>query len=297
MSYNFIFVLQLRLLCWQNLISWGYKPSGVFTLWHVLVQIISNKLLKQYLSDAPPCLCGLFGFFNPTELCEFAFTCMAPALRLSRESGQQRDAKTVKKWGNGEKKKWRPQWTGPLGAARKEMETLGTHEPCKYPVEGNAVPPSLIKLQGFELQRLQYQSLPKGIITQVCGGPLCPMLLEVMLHRPVLTQEDAWVRLNRRSERLLFSMALFPPAWARQLQRDAESGTSKPRSLSSSWNQCVLQIRKLHINALVLFLLIIFQHCLLIILTPWSNFSSHPLAAHFVLYSCHAHSHSKPAVP
>lgn len=89
----------------------------------------------------------------------------------------------------------------------------------------------------------------------------------------------------------------FSPAWARQLQCDAESGTSKPCSLSSSWNQSVLQIRKLHINALVLFLLIIFQHCLLIILTPWSNFSSHPLAAHFVLYSCHAHSRSKPAVP
>lgn len=114
----------------------------------------------------------------------------------------------LKSEGMGEKKKW-PQGTGPLGAARKETETLGTHEPCKYPVEGNAVPPSLTKLQGFRLQRLQYQSLPKGIITQVCGGPLCPVLLEVMLHRPVLTQEDARVRLNRRSERLLFSMALF----------------------------------------------------------------------------------------
>lgn len=39
----------------------------------------------------------------------------------------------------------------------------------------------------------------------------------------------------------------------------------------------VLQISKLHTDALGLFLLIIFQHRLLIILTPRSHFSSHPL--------------------
>lgn len=44
----------------------------------------------------------------------------------------------------------------------------------------------------------------------------------------------------------------------------------------------VLQIRKLHINALVLFLFITTQHCLLIILTPQNDFSSHP---HCSLYS------------
>ena len=103
------------------------------------------------------------------------------------------------------------------------------------------------------------------------------------------------MRLNRRSEQLLFSTLLLPPAWVRWLQRDAEPGTSKPHFLSSLCIQSVLQIRKLHINALVLFLLIIFQRCLLIILTPRSDFSSHPPAAHFVLYSCHAHGRSKPA--
>lgn len=116
-----------------------------------------------------------------------------------------------------------------------------------------------------------------------------------MLCRPMLSQEDARVRLNCRSERLLFSTLLLPPAWAQWLQRDAESGASEPRSLSSSCNQSVLQIRKLHVNASVLFLLIISQHCLLIILTPRSDFSSHPPAAHFVLYSRRARGRSKPA--
>ena len=105
------------------------------------------------------------------------------------------------------------------------------------------------------------------------------------------------MRSNRRREHPLISPLLFPLAWARRLQRDAKLGTSKPRSLSSSCNQSILQIRKLHVNALVLFLLIIFQHCSLIILTPRSNFSSHPTAAHFVLYSCRACGRGKPAAP
>lgn len=87
------------------------------------------------------------------------------------------------------------------------------------------------------------------MIRRVCGGPLCPVLLEVMLCRPTLVQEDARARSTRGSERFLFSTWLLPPAWARWRQRDAEPGTSERRCLSSSCNQSVLQIRKLHINA------------------------------------------------
>lgn len=111
---------------------------------------------------------------------------------------------------------------------------------------------------------------------QIYGGLLHPVQLEVMLCRPVLTEEDAWVELSHRSQKCLCSASLLPLAWAQRLQCDADPGTPKPRSLSSSCNQSVLQIRKLHINASVLFLLFIIQHCLLIILTPQSYFSSPP---------------------
>lgn len=68
----------------------------------------------------------------------------------------------------------------------------------------------------------------------------------------------------------------MPLSWAQRLQCDADPGTPKTRALPFSCNQSVLQIRKLHINASVLFLLFIMQHCLLIILILQSYFSSPP---------------------